>query len=133
MNKGRLQLVWSVNRQFEEGNEQLDDTQVPHQLLTVLDGLPINHHVLSYLPQALQQIMAPHEIIVSESVIFGPIDYLSDIENLVLFERAMFADYSFKYRINIFLLFMSVSPLINTCLEYHEHFYQYILGNLKLS
>jgi len=34
---------------------------------------------------------------VSESDILGPIDYFSDMENLVSFERAMFADYSFKY------------------------------------
>jgi len=36
-----------------------------------------------------------------ESQIFGPIDYFSDIANLVLFERAMFEDYSVKYRIKI--------------------------------
>jgi len=33
---------------------------------------------------------------VSESDILGPIDYFSDIENLVSLERAMFADYNFK-------------------------------------
>ena len=33
---------------------------------------------------------------VSESDILGPIDYLSDIENLVSLERAMVADYYFK-------------------------------------
>ena len=37
---------------------------------------------------------------VSESDILGPIDYLSDIENLVSFERAMFEDYSFKHLMN---------------------------------
>ena len=52
-------------------------------------------------------------IYVSESDVLGPIDYLNDIENLVLFERALFKDYSFKYRMNIFLyiiyiLFMSI-------------------------
>jgi len=30
----------------------------------------------------------------SESDILGPIDYFSDIENLVSFERALFADYN---------------------------------------
>jgi len=48
---------------------------------------------------------------VSKSDILGPIDYLSDIENLVSFERAMFEDYGFKYRIKIFLLFMLISLL----------------------
>jgi len=33
----------------------------------------------------------------SESDILGPIDYLSDIEFLVSFKRAIFEDYSFKY------------------------------------
>jgi len=37
------------------------------------------------------------DILVSKSDILDPIDYLSDIENLVLFERAMFEDYGFKY------------------------------------
>jgi len=50
-------------------------------------------------------------IFVSESDILGPIDYLSDIENLVSFESAMFKDYSFKNRTKIFRLFMSISPL----------------------
>jgi len=36
----------------------------------------------------------------------GPIDYLGDIEILVLFKRAMFEDYSFKYRTKLVLLFM---------------------------
>jgi len=37
------------------------------------------------------------------SDILGPIENLNDIENLVSFERAMIADYGFKYRIKIFL------------------------------
>jgi len=60
------------------------------------------------------------EIIVSESEILGPIDHFSDIENLVSFERAMFKDFSFKNRIKIFLLFMSMSPHWNTYLKHHE-------------
>jgi len=36
--------------------------------------------------------------------ILGKVSYLSDIENLVLFERALFKDYSFKYRIKIYHL-----------------------------
>jgi len=36
-------------------------------------------------------------IYVSESDMLGPIDYFSDIDNSVPFERAMFADYNFKY------------------------------------
>ena len=46
----------------------------------------------------------------SESDILGPYDYVSDIENIVSFERAMFADYIFKNKIKIFLFFMSISP-----------------------
>jgi len=51
--------------------------------------------------------------IVSKSDILGPIDYSSDSENLVSFKMAMIDgyDYGFKYRINIFLLCMSISLL----------------------
>jgi len=56
----------------------------------------------------------------SESDILGPIDYFSDIENVVSFEMAMFTDYNFKYKIKIFLLFMFISPLSITCLKHHE-------------
>jgi len=48
---------------------------------------------------------------VSESDILGPIDYFSDIENLVSFERAMLADYSLRNKIKVFPFFMSISPL----------------------
>ena len=41
----------------------------------------------------------------------GPIDSFSDIEILVSLERDMFAGYSFKNKIKIFLFFMSISPL----------------------
>jgi len=44
---------------------------------------------------------------VSESDILGPIDFLGDIMKLVSFERAMFEDDSFGYRMKIFLLFKS--------------------------
>ena len=47
----------------------------------------------------------------SESDILGPIDYFSDIEILVSFEKALFADYSFKYKMKIFPFFMSITPL----------------------
>jgi len=57
---------------------------------------------------------------VSESDILGPIDYYSNIENLVSLERALFEDYSFKYRTKIFLLFMLILPLWSKCLEHHE-------------
>jgi len=57
---------------------------------------------------------------VSESDILGPIKYLSDIENLVSFARAIFEDYSLKHKMKIFLLFMSISPLRNACLKHHE-------------
>jgi len=56
-------------------------------------------------------------IFVSESDIFGPIDYLCDIENLVSLQRAMYEDYSFDYRTTIFLLFMSKSPLWSKYIE----------------
>ena len=47
----------------------------------------------------------------SESDILGPIDLLSDIETLVLFEKATFEDYIFIYKMKIFLSFMSLPPL----------------------
>ena len=50
-------------------------------------------------------------VYVSESDILGPIDYFGDNESIVSFERAMFEDYSFKYRTKIFLFLMSLSPL----------------------
>ena len=50
-------------------------------------------------------------IYVSESGILSPIDYMSDIENLVSIEMAMFEDYSFKYRTKIFQIVMPISPL----------------------
>jgi len=42
-------------------------------------------------------------IIVAESDILGPNDYLIDMENLVSFERAMYEDYRFKHKMKIFL------------------------------
>ena len=47
----------------------------------------------------------------SESDILGSNGNLSDITNLVSFERELFEDFSYKYRIKIFLLSMSISPL----------------------
>jgi len=44
---------------------------------------------------------------VYESDILGLIDFLSDIEYSVSFERAMIEDYSLTYRTNLFVLFMS--------------------------
>ena len=58
----------------------------------------------------IQQLFFYIYIYVSESDILGPIAYFSDIEKLVSFERAMFEDYNFKYRTNIFLLFLSILP-----------------------
>ena len=58
----------------------------------------------------LFRIMQRNRNAVSESDMLGPIAHLSYIDNLVSFERAMFEDYSFKHRIKIFLLFMSISP-----------------------
>jgi len=43
---------------------------------------------------------------VSESDILGPNGNLSNIKNLVSFERKMFEDSSYKYRIKKFRLFM---------------------------
>ena len=76
-------------------------------------------------------------IYVSESDILGPIDYFSNIEKLVSFESAMFADNSFKNKMKIYTFFMSI---IITTLKYMPnasrkvymssicvlHFYQYI-------
>jgi len=55
--------------------------------------------------------------IVSKSDILGPNANLSDIKILVLFEREMFKDSSYSYRITKFLLFMSISILWKTCLN----------------
>ena len=50
-------------------------------------------------------------VYVSESDMLGPNDNLSDIKNLVSFERELFEDSSYKYRIKIIKLFMPISPL----------------------
>jgi len=69
---------------------------------------------------------------VSESDILEPNDDLSAIENFASFERAMFEDYSFKYRIKILLLYTPISPHCNTYLYMSNtrmiQFYQYISG-----
>ena len=53
----------------------------------------------------------------SKSDILGPIDHISDIENLVSFERTMLEDYSFKYRIkNIPII--DVNKFFITTLKY---------------
>jgi len=52
-------------------------------------------------------------VYVPKFVIFGPIDNFRDIENLVSFERAFLND-NLKYEINIYLLFLYISPLGNT-------------------
>ena len=49
--------------------------------------------------------------IVAESDILGPNGNLSDIKNLVSFEREMPKDARYSYRIKQYLLFMSLSPL----------------------
>ena len=51
------------------------------------------------------------QIYVSESDSLGLNGNLSDIKNLVSFERKFFEDSSYKYRITIFLLYMSISLL----------------------
>ena len=50
-------------------------------------------------------------IIVSKSDILGPNANLSDIKNLVLFEREMLEVSSYNYRIKKFLLLMSIAIL----------------------
>ena len=47
----------------------------------------------------------------SESDILGPNGNLSDIKNLVSFEREMSEDARYSYRIKQYLLFMSIFPL----------------------
>jgi len=54
---------------------------------------------------------------VSESDILGPNGNLSDIKNLVSFEREMFEDSNYSYRIKKILLLMSISTLWITCLN----------------
>jgi len=50
---------------------------------------------------------------VSKSDILDPNAYLSDIENLVSFERAMLEDYSFKYSSNenIPIIYVNITAL----------------------
>jgi len=53
------------------------------------------------------------EVYVSESDILGSTDQFRDIENMVSFETVsfeQFEDNSFKYRINVLLLCMAISP-----------------------
>jgi len=70
---------------------------------------------------------------VSEYDILDPNGNLSDIKNLVLFEREMFEDSSYSYRIKKFLLFnMSISPFWNTCLKYHERCTCQLYGDCSL-
>jgi len=76
--------------------------------------------VFYYTKHSISQIYKPLHVYVSESDIFRPIDYISDIEILVSFERDMFADYFFKNKMKIFLFFMSISPLWNTCLKHQK-------------
>jgi len=59
----------------------------------------------------LDVVRLANKTYVSQSDILGPIDYLSDIENLVSFERFTFGDYSFEYKIQIFILFVSIPQL----------------------
>ena len=82
-----------------------------HELCIAIDQRCGNHHVddviqgwCTWLSLAVDPIVT----YVSQSDILGPIAYLSDIENLVLLERVMSGDYSFKYKIQLFLLFMSI-------------------------
>jgi len=52
------------------------------------------------------------ETYVSESDILGPIDYISDIKNVVSLERAMYENYSFDYRTKIFLfIYVNITTL----------------------
>jgi len=61
-------------------------------------------------------------IIYVSTDILGQIDYFSDIENLVSFERAMLADYDFKYSMIEYLFLMLLLPLWNTCLKNHKQY-----------
>jgi len=49
------------------------------------------------------KVKKPYQIYVSESDILGPNGNLSNIKNLVSFERELFEDSSYEYRIKIFL------------------------------
>ena len=66
-----------------------------------------------WLQQAFTGLVIGHGLspYVSESDILGPNGNLSDIKNVVSFERELFKDSSYKYRIKIFLLSMSISTL----------------------
>jgi len=52
------------------------------------------------------------ETYVPDSDILGPIDYLSDIKNLVSLKRAMYENYSFDYRTKIFIfIYVNITTL----------------------
>jgi len=56
---------------------------------------------------------------VSESDILGPNDNLSDIKNLVSFERVMFKDTNYIYRIKNPIIYVNI-PTLKTCLKHHK-------------
>jgi len=71
-------------------------------------------------------------LFVSESDILGPNGNLSNVKNLLSFERETLEDSSYKYRIQKFLLFMSISPLWKTCLKHHKRCTCQLYGNNSL-
>jgi len=81
--------------------------------------------------------MSDLDTFVSESDILGPIDYFSDIEILVSFERGMFADYfkTIKWRYSYFHVYITTlkympkaSKTVYMSNKRVSHFYQYICG-----
>jgi len=61
-------------------------------MVTAKCWYPGTHFVTHY--NHTMHIVSINNLNMSESDILGPIDYFSDIENLVSFERALFADYN---------------------------------------
>ena len=56
----------------------------------------------------------------SISDIFGPIDYVSNIKNLVSFKSVISEVYSIESGKQIFPSLMTISKPWNTCLKHHE-------------
>jgi len=98
----------------------------PRLLIFMLFGSDWHLCIVIYLQ------VTDRPIYVSESDILGPNGILSDIKNLVSFERELFEDSSYKYRIKIFLLFMSISPLWNSRLNHHERCSCQLYGHYSL-
>jgi len=85
---------------------QLNSFKILYNLMCYFDVILLSDVISSIGPK-----ISDTDTYMSKSDILGPNGNLCDIKNLVSFERELFEDFSYKYRIKIFLLFMSISPI----------------------